>query len=122
MTHIESATRYRGLPIASLMVLDNELRVRFASGHSFALADDGQSCCESRYMSSDDDPAHYVGATFLGVEVVDAPGVEDGYEHHDCQFLNALTDRGTFQAVNHNEHNGYYGGFSVQITSESFEP
>jgi hypothetical protein len=40
---------------------------------------------------------------------------EDGYEVHETEYCNILTSKGVIQLVCHNEHNGYYGGFSVRI-------
>jgi hypothetical protein len=32
---------------------------------------------------------------------------------HETQFLIVDTTKGSFTIVNHNEHNGYYGGFGL---------
>lgn len=95
----------------------NTLRLRFEDGTGIRLSDDGQSCCESRYMTCDDDLSHFVGATLTDGEVRDAPRVEDDCEVHDQQFLVITTSAGSFTVANHNEHNGYYGGFSIVTTA-----
>lgn len=89
------------------------LELTFSDGSKLTLADWGQSCCESRYMSTDDDLSYYLGAKFLKVEIENGPDAETGYDCHNQQFMRIYTDRGVFVMVNHNEHNGYYGGFSV---------
>lgn len=78
------------------------------------LRDEGQSCCEARYMTCDDDLATFAGSKIVGVELRDAPSieVEDG-DHHDVQFLVVRTTGGEIVCSTHNEHNGYYGGFNV---------
>ena len=80
--------------------------------------DDGQSCCEWRYMRTDDDLPYYVGATFHGVEIKNAPDMEDEYEVHEVQFLEIITSKGSFTISTHNEHNGYYGGFWIKVKIE----
>jgi len=104
-----------GLTITGV-TLDHEdtLRIAFA-GSELHLADEGQSCCEKRYMRTDDDLSEFVGARFLGVEVKDAPSPDgDGYNDHEVQFLEIRTDRGSITMASHNEHNGYYGGFALR--------
>jgi len=75
--------------------------------------DDGQSCCETRYMHTDDDLTGFLGAEFRNIEVRDAPNRDDESEEHEVQFLLVHTSLGTFTIETHNIHNGYYGGFSV---------
>jgi hypothetical protein len=36
-------------------------------------------------------------------------------------FLEIHTDRGSFTMANHNVHNGYYGGFAVEVHPETDE-
>lgn len=105
-----------GKTIASVELADDKLAFSFTDGTTLKLYDDGQSCCESRYMQTDDDLPYYVGATFNGIELRDAPDVtsdEPYAEEHQVQFLVVLTDRGTFSMASHVVHNGYYGGFSI---------
>jgi hypothetical protein len=94
----------------------DELQLRFTDGTGILVFDDGQSCCESRYMRTDDDLSQASGATFLGLDIKDAPGQEDEYgDAHDIQFLELQTSLGPFTMSNHNVHNGYYGGFAVVV-------
>lgn len=90
-----------------------KLELTFSDGSKLVLADWGQSCCEHRHMSTDDDLNYYLGAKFLKVEIENGPETKEGYDYHEQQFMRVYTDRGVFVIVNHNEHNGYYGGFSV---------
>lgn len=91
---------------------NNQLRISFED-FTLVIWDNGQSCCEHRYMSCDDNLSEHVGETLLDFELKDAPNAEDTYGEHEIQFLDVVTDRGRFQIANHNEHNGYYGGFSI---------
>lgn len=105
--------------------LDKEydcLRFRFTDGSGIKLWDGGQSCCEHRYMVTDDDLSEYAGARLLDMELKDAPEIEDRYGVHEVQFLDVKTDIGTFQMANHNEHNGYYGGFWIQARKLEDKP
>ena len=38
---------------------------------------------------------------------------DDIGEKHEVQFLEIKTDRGVLTMANHNEHNGWYGGFWI---------
>jgi hypothetical protein len=100
--------------------LDEEndtLRFELEDGSNLTLWDGGQSCCENRYMRTDDDLNEYCGSTLLDLELKSGPDQEDEYgECHEIQFLDVKTDKGIFQMANHNEHNGYYGGFWVQAS------
>ena len=100
--------------------LDEEsdyLMFEFDDDTNLRLADGGQSCCEHRYMRTDDDLNEYAGAVLMDIEVASAPDQEDEWgEVHEVQFLNVHTDKGVFQMANHNEHNGYYGGFWIQAS------
>ena len=92
---------------------DNELKFKFTNGVGIRIWDDGQSCCEYRYMVTADDLTEYQNAKLLDFELKDAPNGEDEYGEHEIQFLDVKTDKGVFQMANHNEHNGYYGGFWI---------
>jgi hypothetical protein len=104
---------------------DNALHLRFTDSAGIRVLDNGQSCCEERYMRTDDDLSHFVGARFTGAELKPAtfaPSENEWDEPHEIQFLEIHTDRGSFTMANHNVHNGYYGGFAIEIQTESDEP
>ena len=96
---------------------DSVLAFTFDDGTRLRLTDTGQSCCESRYMRTDDDLSGFVGATLLGAEVRPAPSIATEYGDHDVEFLVIETSKGAFTMSNHNEHNGYYGGLSIEASS-----
>lgn len=91
----------------------NHLRFLFKNGVKMSMWDNGQSCCENRYMRTDDDLSEFTNTIFKDIEIADAPSIDDGGECHDVQFLRIHTGKGIFVMSNHNEHNGYYGGFSI---------
>jgi hypothetical protein len=108
-----------GKTITSVALVDDALKFDFEDGSRLTLKDDGQSCCERRYMQTDDDLPYYVGARFLGAEVRDGGTTESEYgDTHEIEFLVITTDRGTFSMANHNQHNGYYGGFSITASAD----
>ena len=94
----------------------------FADGSQMKVYDDGQSCCETRYMKTDDPLADFIGATLLGGELLEGPTTDGEWgEPHETQFLRIKTSVGDFTMVNHNEHNGYYGGFWVIAEPVEYE-
>jgi hypothetical protein len=104
-----------GRTIASVVVdanRDGALCLTFTDGSTLRLYDDGRSCCESRYLTCDDDLASFVGDTLVSAEVHEAPTITSEYgDVHEQAFLRVKTNRGVIVATTHNEHNGYYGGF-----------
>lgn len=117
---VEAFSGCLGKTIAALKLSDDDaLHFVFTDGSKLKISDEGQSCCENRYMSTDDDLSEFIGAKLLGAAIKDAPDVDD-YEWglHEVQFLEVKTDRGVFTMASHNEHNGYYGGFSVRCAVE----
>ena len=93
--------------------------------------DDARSCCEHRFMTTDDDLAPFVGATFMDVALSEknAPDGEGqsewvDYEEHEWCFVDFITSMGVFTSTMHDRHNGYYGGISLAarvITADEFK-
>lgn len=109
--------KYVGRRIGTARVFESAgLTLTFEDGSVLNFRDLGQDCCERRYMTCGDDLQSFSGAKFVGLEVLDAPDVDDGGEVHEVQFLHVRTDAGTLVCETHNEHNGYYGGFSVVVS------
>lgn len=97
---------------------DDALHFQFEDGYGLKVFDDGQSCCERRYMRTDDDLTFFAGSIFLGLEVKQAPNEPDEWGEHEVQFLEVQTSKGCFTMASHNEHNGYYGGFYIKCSAE----
>jgi hypothetical protein len=107
---------YYGKKIVSAKLDDNRLNIDFEDGVRIAIFDNGQSCCESRYMTTSDDVAWLVGKTLKAITCKDGPDEEDtGGDVHEQVFLEIMTEDGCIMFANHNEHNGYYGGFGLTI-------
>ncbi len=114
-----SALDYAGRTIAALAIDDNELKITFSDGSKISLVDDGQSCCEHRYMVCDDDLATFIDAdTQAAGEVAPKEGEDNWGQTHEIEFLHVKTSKGDITVANHNEHNGYYGGFSLIILQD----
>ena len=97
------------------------LRFTFTDETAIEFRDEGQSCCEDRFMTTDDDLPSFVGSTILDAEIADGPTTEGEYEERETQFLNVKTSVGVLTVVTHNRHNGYYGGFSVEVRTVTDE-
>lgn len=94
---------------------EDRLMFSFTDGTGLLLWDGGQSCCELRYLHTDDKVGDFVGAELMKIELRDGPTTEDEYgEPHDVQFVLVTTSLGVFTLETHNEHNGYYGGFWIE--------
>jgi hypothetical protein len=107
-----------GKKIKSVQVVngnDEHFLIEMKKGISFRISDEGQSCCENRYLVCDDVLNQYSGARLLGIEVRDWANKECEYGEHEIQFVVIQTDLGNITLETHNEHNGYYGGFSICI-------
>lgn len=116
---VEAVQAAMGKTITALSLTDDQLRFEFEDGSRLRLQDSGQSCCEHRYMQTDDDLPYYIGAKFVGADVRDGGSTESEYgDTHEIQFLVVTTDRGTFSMASHNQHNGYYGGFWITASAE----
>ena len=92
----------------------DDLTFLFTDNTKLTIWDGGQSCCESRYMTTDDNLSDFNGAVLLDLELKSADDIDNGWEVHEIQFLDVKTSNGVFTMVNHNEHIGYYGGFYVK--------
>lgn len=113
-----SASEYYGRKISETFLdeAENRLHIYFDDGVKIVVFDDGQSCCEYRYMRTDDEVKSLVGGRLVKITIKDAPDQEDEYGNvHEIMFMEIQTDKNFITLSNHNEHNGYYGGFGMTI-------
>ena len=94
---------------------DGGLEMLFDDGTGIWLYDNGRSCCEHRYLHTDDNVSDFVGATFIEAELREGGEKEEDYEFHEWEFVIIKTSLGEFTLETHNIHNGYYGGFHLII-------
>ena len=92
---------------------EDSLVIEFDDKNKIRIFDDGQSCCESRYIHTDDDLSAFVPSKLISVSLREAPSTENDWGEHEVQFLIVKTSLGEFTLETHNEHNGYYGGFWI---------
>lgn len=90
--------------------------IGLASGYKIVIEDAGQDCCESRYLHSSDDVSSLVGEALVSIRVDSVGCVDASGEDHEVVFLKVSTNKDSITLETHNEHNGYYGGFSIRAT------
>lgn len=97
---------------------ENFIIITFKDALSITFYDDGQQCCEDRFITCDDNLDDFVGSAYLDYEIVEIAPLYDYEDSEDIQFLNIKTDRGVIQFVTHNNHNGYYSGFNIVVEDD----
>jgi len=103
--------------IVTAVSMDEEaLKLTFNNGRAVRLTDEGHCCCELRHMSTDDDIQSLIGRRLISVKEKEGSSYEDNGDVHEIVFVEIQTDAGFVTIVNHNEHNGYYSGFSMCFT------
>lgn len=110
-------SKYYGKKIIEANIDEDCLLLKFEDNISIKIWDDGQSCCEHRYITCDDNVKDLIGHVLIRIESKDGELKEKGnWEVHEWCFVDIVTDKATITICTHNEHNGYYGGFSLAIT------
>ena len=108
-----------GKEIVSAELVDNQLKLQFADGAKYNLWDDGQDCCERRYITTDDDISSLVGQSLTRIETKDGPDQATEENPHEKIFVELHTATGCAVVLTtHNEHDGYYGGFILTIKED----
>jgi hypothetical protein len=101
--------------IVAIGIEKDLLAIEFNDGSLIEAYDYGQQCCEWRHMTCDDDLPYFIGSTLLDIELRDGGCGSGEYEYEEIQFMLVTTTLGVFTVCNHNEHNGYYGGFELRV-------
>lgn len=112
-----------GKTIVQAQLVNDKLNLDLSDGTQLILSDEGQSCCEYRYVVCDDDLTAFAGAKFMGLTESDHSSKSEGDygDTHEEVFVHVLTDRGSITLVTHNEHNGYYGGFWIYLEEVGYD-
>jgi hypothetical protein len=82
------------------------------------IIEDERQCCEKRYISSDDDLSSLNGYELYDIiskYSSNTTNFDDEDEIHEICFVEIVSSGGCITLVNHNIHNGYYGGFALSI-------
>lgn len=112
----DAVAKYLGRTIRAADFNEDRLRLEFDDATIVEIIDNGQSCCERRYMTTDDDVSSLVGRKLLRIDVKDGPEEDEGEDGaHETCFVEVGVDDGFITLTTHNEHNGYYGGFALTI-------
>ena len=111
-----NSDHFYGRTVEDAKVTADAVTLMFTDGTAMILTDQGQSCCEHRYITCDDDPKRLIGGNVTKIEVKNhtVENGEWGDEHEIC-FVDIETDKGWITICTHNEHNGYYGGFGLNL-------
>ena len=112
----EDPSKYYGKSIIDADINEDRLKLTFDDGISIKIWDDGQSCCEHRYITCDDDVKDLIGGTLVNIESKECGEKEDDWETHEWCFVEVGTNKLSIVMTTHNEHNGYYGGFGLSVT------
>lgn len=88
------------------------LHFQFTDGTGMILFDQHLSG-EYRTMTTTDELTLFYNTIFLGIAIKPAPSYDTEFGIHEIQFLDIKTDKGVFQMVNHNDHDGTYSGFRI---------
>lgn len=94
---------------------DGGLEILFDDEAGIWIYDNGRSCCEHRYLHTDDKVSDFAGAIFIEAKIEEGGEKEEDWETHEWQFVIIKTSLGEFTLETHNKHNGYYGGFYLVI-------
>lgn len=125
--HLEKATQadFENKVIASIVELtdgSSRFDVKFTDGTAVFLVDE-PDCCAHKYITIEPgDLAWLVGKTVLSVDVTEEGSAcrETDYgDVSEIQFLEFRTTDGVVFFSCHNDHNGYYGGISLDMYKQS---
>lgn len=113
----ESADKYYGREIkdAKFDKGGDSFTLKFTDGIEIRISDLGQACCEHRYMTCDDNPDDLIGGKLKHIVVKEQKELPSD-DVHQVAFLEIQTDNCAITFCTHNEHNGYYGGFGLNIS------
>ena len=109
--------KYYGRRIIAAEINDECLIIVFEDGVKIKLWDDGQSCCEHRFITCDDDVSCLIGGRLLKIDVKKGGSEilsEYGHEREWC-FVDVITTEGMITMTTHNKHNGSYSGFDLSV-------
>lgn len=110
-------SHYLNKPIKLIVKYDDLIKFVFEDNTCVLLSDEGQSCCEHRYVTCDDELESFYGRKIISIEQREVDTVHNEYgECHEKMFVVITMDDNTsIHVTTHNEHNGYYGGFYLVL-------
>ena len=99
--------------IKHVEIKENKLILHFESGRKRLIYDDIKPYDGVRYLSTDDDLSTIVGGKIISINTREG-SIDDYFDQHELLFVEIITTKGFLTIVNHNEHDGHYGGFNLQ--------
>lgn len=111
----KNASDYYGRKIVTASLDNDEIKLGFDDNVTIRIWDDGQSCCESRYITCDDDIKDLIGKKLTKIEVKNHKEETGEYEEHEMAFVEINAEGSSITFCTHNQHNGYYGGFGLSL-------
>jgi hypothetical protein len=88
----------------------------FDSGWKAVFVDHcGYSCCEERYMKTDDDLESIIGDHVVSFEILATEYKDEDYGDLEVSFLHLKTTSDVIVVGTYNSHNGYYGGLDLRM-------
>jgi hypothetical protein len=114
----QNPSDFYGRKISSAVLENDVLTLKFEDGTAMRFWDGAQSCCESRYVTCDDDLSKLVGGELRNIEVKEGPCEDGEGDYGDCHeqaFVEVATNECFVTLCTHNVHNGYYGGFGLCV-------
>lgn len=102
--------------IETVHLTDDQLALVFSGGSYVRIMDSAQNCCERRYITTDDDINSLIGGRLMCIKYREAASIiDENADVHEAAFVDVCTSNGTITLCTHNEHNGYYGGFGIEV-------
>lgn len=118
MTTIKNKEWLIGKTIGAFFYDNEKMVIIFDNGESYKITDNAKYCCETRWLTCDDDLGQFIDEAIVDLELLEGPDLpkEDlGDDEHNTMFLRIVTTGGCFRLTMHNQHNGYYSGFDPVI-------
>jgi hypothetical protein len=101
-----------------MLAYDHESResiiIIFTDGTALNLFDDGQQCCEKRWLASDDKSEDVAGGVLMDVQMEEGVDDEGSEDILQSQFIRIITDKAPYVVTAYNKHNGSYDGITVK--------
>lgn len=110
---LDILTSCYGRIIKNIVLISNQLIFTFNDDSRLILLDDGNQCCEERFLTTDDDLSMFIGDQLVSIIEKDFLEKHDTGETAECLILEVQTNKGFFSFQCHNIHNGYYSGFNL---------
>lgn len=109
---MDNLKNYYGREIIGASFDEYEVILEFDTKEKLRIRDDGQQCCEDRYMRTDDNIEDLIGCKLRNIEAREA---HESEADHEVVFLVIQADHEEVSISTHNEHNGFYSGFELEI-------